>query len=461
MEKEAQSSETLRKRIDFQNRIWGRGNVLNERLQKVFVWWRTGKINKITFLFLLLVCVTNVIFVFPALNRNFDTAFPSSAIRNAAFILSRVGIGTPDQFYSLLVKVSLLVAPASCYLFVRKIALKHDVVALLSTLLFILPNPLVPDGLPLVHALLNGDGAHVFAFSFIPLFLLYVQAFLKTGNVVWGLISCFGTAGIAIFSPFAFFNLLLFFLVMTIGEGFMGALRIKIGRILFIIFTSFGLSFFWYYPNIIAKIIFLDYIRTTVLQLWSVFPIFIPALPLLGALSFLIFDRREKLNPLFIALFLFIIYLVLIWFSESVHTSGVFTPERYRVEFSFVVSFLSSLAVVLIGESLVRNYLLTLKNRWALFISAAFVSSFLAVFLLNALLTIPRIHEKIGRQAIVNQYAGGVGSISRDLSFTDISSVLASIVSVSTLVFLGYLVFRFPSFMMGSQEGQESSLLYE
>jgi len=58
---------------------------------------------------------------------------------------------------------------------------------------------------------------------------------------------------VAVISPFATFNLLIIFGVITVSEGFFRDLREKISRLMFLLISSFLLSFFWYYPNILGE----------------------------------------------------------------------------------------------------------------------------------------------------------------------------------------------------------------
>lgn len=435
-------NQNIKRGIDLQNRLL---QSLGGRFQHAFVWWKGGKLNKNSLFFIFAIFVINLFLVYPLFSRNVTVSFSSSALLIIADLFERLGILHKSQFFSIIVFFSLSFAPISYYLFVRRVALRHELTAFLASLLFILPTPFFKDGMPLISAILNGDGAHALVFSFIPLFLLYVQAFISTGLPAWGVMSSIGTAIIAIISPFAFFNLLIIFMVVTIAEGFLGELRIKLARFLFLISASLALSFFWYHPNVIAKIAVLSHINFALKKFWSIFPLFVPIIPVLGALSFLIFDRRERLKPIFIGFTLFLIYFFLFTISKALNTNGIFIAERYLMELSFATSLFFAVIFAILAELAVRNYIVKISNNIILFL-VVFLASSLIVFLLAAsLVGIRGVQTEIATRPILNASSFGIGAIQRSFDFSNISSVLASLVSLVTLVFLLIILGRFSS----------------
>lgn len=436
-------NRNIKRGIDLQNRLLQ--SELGQRFQSAFVWWRGGNLNKNSLFFIFAIFVINLFLVYPLFSRDVTVSFSSSALLIIADLFDRLGILHKSQFFSIIVFFSLSFAPISYYLFVRKVALRHELTAFLASLLFILPTPFFKDGMPMLGAILNGDGAHALIFAFIPLFLLYMQAFIATGLPAWGVMSSIGTAIIAIISPFAFFNLLIIFMVITVAEGFLGGLRIKLARFLFLVFSSLALSFFWYYPNVTMKIVAMVHVNFAIQKFWSVFPLLIPVIPILGVLSFLIFDKREKLKPIFIGMALFLIYFFLFTVSKILNITGIFIAERYLIGLSFAASFFFAVIFVLLAELAVRNYILTIKNNLILF-AVVFSTSSLIVFLLaESLDSIKRVQTEIATKPILNASSFGIGAIQRSFNFSNIPSVLAVLVSLITFILLLIILGRFSS----------------
>src|SRR3989344_3513200 len=260
-----------KKGIDLTDRVWE--SKLTGRAKLAFSWWRGGRLNKTTLVLMCFVASTNVFFAYPLFRQDVSSAYNSSAFVFISRLLSDLGIIHPSLFFSLVTAIAISFAPVSMYLFVRKIVLRHELTALLATILFILPNFFSPDTFPLVGAVLNGDGAHAFVFAFVPLFLLYVQAFLSTGVFIWGIFAIFGTALIAILSPFVMFNLLIFYTILTISEGFLGNFRVKFARLLLLLVCALALSFFWYYPTVLSQIFIMSHVKSTLVASWLVLPL--------------------------------------------------------------------------------------------------------------------------------------------------------------------------------------------
>ncbi len=445
----------IKRGIDLTNRAW-QGDFAGN-LQKTFAWWRGGKFNRTTALLLTVIFFLNLFLVFPIFQRNVTSSFSSASLVFLAEALSHLGILQKGLFFSILTFIALSFSPISFYLFVRRMALRHELIAFLATIFFILPNPISGGDLPLVSVILNGDGAHAFAFAFIPMLLLYIQAFITTGASVWGVISAFFIAVVTIISPFAFFNLLIIAVVIAVADGFLGSLRIKLTRFLFLIVSSLLLSFFWYSPHVVGRIFVLSHVKHAMSKFSSVAPIFIPIIPVVGALSFLVFDRREKLRPFFVGISLFLIYFSLFSISKSVRTNGVFTADRYIVELSFASSFLFAIVFVLLAEFLVRNFLLRVKHSVVYFVSIVLLSSVAGFLVLSLFVSIKSAQTTIIHRTINNTYNVGIGNIREIYGIHDIGGIVAIVVSLVTFCSLVLTVKKFPSAMLKSKKTARSS----
>lgn len=433
----------IKRGIDLQNRLWE--SSIGKRIQKNVRLWDGGPIDKFTFLGLFAVFFVNVFIVSAIVGKNISDSFSTSSfLMVVANVFQNIGI-TNNVFFVMLTVISLLLAPINIYLFVRKIVHRHELTAFLCAILYVVPNPLSPDGLPLVKALIGGDGAHAIIFSIIPLLLLYFKAFLNKGLFVWGFLSAIMTALVAVVSPFAAFNLLIFFIVITISEGFVGSFRLKITRFICVLLFAFGLSYFWYHPSALTKIVVLDGVRFAVSYLWRMFPILIPTIPTLGAISFLIFDRREKLQPVFIAIGFFVIYFMFYSISSAFNVTGIFMPERYRIELYFSMSLLGALTLGFLLEFVYHNTTDYLKHL----VGSAYLLGFkVGIVIISIMLLafvgfkVTTLRSDIETSRVIKAAAPGAGNIKRE-GF-DAISLVADLVSLLTLVFMLYLLKQYP-----------------
>lgn len=437
-------NQNIKRGIDFSNRV-GEGK-LSETYKKSLAWWRGGKLNKRTFINITFIFVINLLIVSPLFTRNVTSSFSNSvAFALAADIMHFFFKLNNDVFFSIVTGISLSFAPISFYLFVRKIALRHELTALIATLAFILPNPFFGYIPVFGGTVINGDAAHAVVFSYIPLFLLYVESFFSTGIPILALLASIGTAIIAIFSPFAAFNLLLIYPFLAIAEGFLGNLRIKIFRMIFLLIMAFGLSLWWYFPTFFAQGISLSHVTYTINKILSLFPLLIPIIPVFGALFFLVFDRRKRLKPIFIGLSLLIIYVMLYITSKDIMISGIFTPERYRLELTFAGALTFSIITIIIGETLFRIVFLKVFKKIHLILKLTIISIFSGIF---AVLLYTSIHASrlyLSLEPMTKSESIGIGNIVRTFNLTDISTILVDLISLITFLYLFHIVRTYPS----------------
>lgn len=436
--------EKVRRGIDFTNRV-GEGR-LSETYRKSLNWWKGGKLNKRTFVFIGIIYILNFIIVYPLFWRNVTGAYTSSAILMLiADILHKILFIKVNFFFTFITFIALTFSPVTFYLFVRKLALRHELTAFIATLLFILPNPIF-DYTPAIGAsIIYGDGPHVLVFAFLPLFLLYVESFLSTGLPVLALLTAVGTGIISIISPFMMFNLFIIYPVLTVAEGFMGNLRIKLLRMLFLFVSAGGLSLFWYFPNFFSKGIQLSHVVYAINKTVSLFPLLIPIIPVFGALFFLVFDRRSRLKPIFVGVSLLVLYLMMYRTSYDVMMGGIFTPERYHLEISFAGSITMAILLILTGEIITRNIFLKSKK------SKLFIFMLIMAILVSALMVtavILSVHASrifLALEPMHKSQGVGLGNLVRIFRITDIPSLLMDFVSLLTFLALIRFAKVYPS----------------
>ncbi len=393
--------------------------------------------------FLLIISIINLFLVLPVLSLNLSPSYNSAALTMAADFVSSGGFITNEQFFLGLTVFAFLVVPISIYLFVRKNVFKNDLAAFLAALFFILPTPFLKSGMPLIGTLLSGDGGHAFAFAFIPLVLLAMQHYISTGIFSYGVLSAMGAAAIAVISPFAFFNLLIIFTILSIAEGFVGGFRMKLGRAPFVVLSSLALAFFWYYPNLMAQILTIDHVVLTFKKSLAVLPLAIPALPIAGTISFIVFDRREKLRPVFVGIALLLSYWALFSFSKNINLSGIFTSSRYEVELSFAGAFFIAFIVAALNQYFLKKYVLLKTSRLMSALYFLVATCFVAFLGFASYMSIDTVRMTIANQVVSQQYHIGIGSFARVFTPGDSSTLLASSLSLFTLLLLGVMLIKF------------------
>jgi len=436
-------NEKVKRGIDFSNRV-GEGQSASYR--KSLSWWRGGKLNKRTSIFLVLVFTLNFIGILPLFQRNISGAFESSsAFMLVADLLEQFLFIPNNIFFTTITIISLSFAPVAFYLFIRKIALRHDLTALIATLIYIFPNPFFGYSPSLGAAVIYGDGAHAVVFSFLPLFLLYVESFIASGIPILGVLTVIGTAVIAILSPFMMFNLLFIYPVLAIAEGFLGDLRVKLLRMVFIFTAAFALSIFWYFPTFFSHGIQLSHVVYTIDKSFHLFPLLIPIVPLFGALFFLVFDRRRRLKPIFIGASLLLIYIMFFSASRDIMIGGVFTPERYRLELNFATSITLSLIVIITLETLKVEIINFRKRKLFFAFLSVLIFASIITFILMSLFSVYSSYLFMKLEPIRRSSGIGIGNLVRIFRFDDIPSLIMDFISLGTFIFLLYILKTYPS----------------
>ena len=228
----------------------------------------------------------------------------------------------------------------------------------------------------------------------------------------------------------------------------MGGFRIKFVRLFFVLISSFCLSFFWYDPAVISKIIRIESMVFAISYFSKILPIFIPVVPVVGAISFLIFDRREKLQPIFISIFLFLSYLVMYIISSSLNMQGIFVPSRYSIELSFSAALFVALILGFIfdlGYRKIKESVIFKKNNKRIFLLAFISTVTMTLLLLVMIQNVISLRSELILTGIEATYSKGVGSVEREGLLSSVSSIMASGLSILTLVLLIYALKYYPT----------------
>ena len=311
------------------------------------------KINWYTFLFPILVFLANLFLVLPLFGRPLPGASFSTPV------LPMLSGGREEIVRFLILGVYIL-GPVSLYFYVLEITGRR-LTSLLASLIYTLPTT------RLFQAIVLGDEAHIFALSLLPLFLIYFLRFLRKPTVNLAIISGVSIALIALTSPFALFTFLIFVGILTYSEMLLGRGRVKLLYTFLVLIAAAGLSAFWYHPGFVIKIFAGEQGRALLTTFWSLVPPSFFLVPIFGAFSFLIFDRRPNLQPIFLAVSGFFVFLLLVFVGSHISTSFVPAPSRFLPELTLAAAFLLALILVGIVEILKTDLVgkkLKLSPKW-------------------------------------------------------------------------------------------------
>lgn len=296
-------------------------------------WWSNGPLEM---LFLVFLFGLNFYLVVPFFGTSaVQTPFSGPIIpllaEGIAFI-SKIPLFYAVQIVNI---VFFLIFPFSYYFVVKKLT-DRKLAAILAVLVATLPTFLFAQT-RLRAMFLSFDAPHIACLSVIPFAVYGLLTFIREGGVA----NCFKasalTALIALISPFGLMNYLIFASIVVFSELLLGQGRLKILRLVAVLAISGGLCSFWYNP------IFFFWMVTGPMgaEIRSMFFILLPMsffiVPVLAIFGYLLFDRKPKLQPLFLAAFCSIAFAVI---SLARWGLGPSNPSRYLPELSISLSFL-------------------------------------------------------------------------------------------------------------------------
>ena len=428
----------IKRGVDLGNRLWGNQEKKSQRSYSLF---RTPGRNKITYFFVAVIFLLNLALTLPLLTQDLSNYYSSFVLTSLVNSIVNLHILDKAQVFMLLAFIPIAFAPISVYFFVRNNVWGDEFAAFLATLFFVLPNPFLGKELTVVNSILHSDGAHSFVFPLIPFFLLYFQDYLATGMFKFAAITSIGGALIAIISPFGFFNFIIMLLILGVSDGFLRDLRAKLVRLFSVILLSLGLCLFWYYPTLIQNILSLNYIQITMQRTISNIPIFLPLVPILGIILFLVLDRRAKWQSFFIGISFFLVYLVLFFISKATNVPGIFTPYRYALELSFSASFLLSLTIIYLLDLLFKSILHKVKRGLkTILFGVVFLILSSSLLILGVVIAPQRSNFK--QPTILQNKNAGIGTIKRNFNLNNLSFDIASSISIATLLLILLLSFK-------------------
>ncbi len=259
---------------------------------------------------------------------------------------------------STVVLIGYILTPVSFYCYVYFVTRRHlaALVAGLFLILPILPISTQPSE-RLLLALADKDGGHILGLAILPLITIFYHQYIRTGKKLWQIAVLAGSGLLGLISFFAFLVELTFFLLTTLSEILIGSGKIKFRRFMettVLLIIVFGVI---YNVSLITMLVS-DAGKTTVAVILNLLPLSFFIVPVVGTFAFLIFDRRPKLQLLFLSLGGTLVFGLLQGVRVTLVDVSILKQSRYAAELSMSSSFLGGVVAVWIFEMLRSGQLL-------------------------------------------------------------------------------------------------------
>ena len=282
---------------------------------------------------------------------------------------------------------------------------------------------------PFAERIFSGGGEVVFSLGFILpasyFYLLFVNRDGRT-NFISALI-LFALAGLA--SGMGVFFGLCFYILLGISEIFLGGGRIKLGRIILAIVCSCLLISFWYHPGFVFGRFGMWRELGVIRNMIDLIPIFMVSVPILATITFLLFDRRDELQAVFVSLSTLIACLFIYIFGSTFDKP--FIPNTYRLALITVVPFALLFGVVF-------SHLLRFFDLFKEYVRIKLSLSYSAIFvvLVLAILIVLNFPGR-GEISVVDVSEGGWFWLSTGKAdFRFFAGVLISLLTAGGIVFV-------------------------
>lgn len=333
-------------------------------------WWSNQAIDIIS---IIGIFVLNLYLIYPFFGQpSSPTTFSGPVVPIIAKAIELFGV---DMIYAFQIVniIFFLTLPLSLYLFVKYVS-ERRLVAILTVLFISLPFfPFAK--LRVDSAFFGVDSPHVAGISLIPLALYGLLVFLRRGGLKTLVIAAVSSALVVLTSPFAFITYALFAGLTAFSEMLLGRGRLKFVRTLIVFFLAAGLTSFWYNPAFFYWMM-VGPLGEGVRQTFSkLLPVSFFVVPALGAFGFLLFDRKPKLQPLFLASFYTVLFGIIVMAGGGFFP---FHPSRYTPELGIAVSFLLAIVIVKL-----LDYLKVYKKIKLPFMGNMALSNLLILFLVS------------------------------------------------------------------------------
>ncbi len=282
--------------------------------------------------------------------------------------------------------------PVAFYWFVYKVTRRHFA-AVLTGLFTLLPLMPISASAPerLVLALIEGDGAHIIGFTITPLILTLFLDYEREGKHSQLLLFMLLSFIVGLISFFSFFMLSIFLLFISASEILISQGKIKFKRFIITIIILLLLFLAMYNVSLI-QMLFSEQGRIAIAVIINLLPMTFFIVPVIGTFSFLIFDRRPVLQPLFLALTFTITFGLLNFVRVFIINGNFINQNRYAAEVSFALAFLVSIIVTWVFDLLRAGEILKkIPPLYNLRTQVAFgMAGLILIILVGSALFIPR-----------------------------------------------------------------------
>ena len=345
---------------------------------------------------LALVWLLNLYLVWPFFGTEaFITSYSGPVIPAMAKMISWSGL--PVSYAIQVVNIIFfLLFPVTFYVFMRRVSGK-GLVAMMASLLVSLPiSPFA--GIRIKAMFFSVEGPHMASLAVVPLAAYGLLGFLHEGGLKNLVIAGAASALVGLISPFGLLAWCIVAGIMAFSEMLLGQGRLKLMRLVMVLVLTGGLSSFWYNPGFFLWMVTGPMGVEPRMMLSRLVPIMLFSLPPLAAFGYLLFDRRPSLQPLFLATFLMIAFLLIVLVGAGVMPSA---PSRYLPELGLGLAFLLGLLLDMAFE-----WGITKKSgwRWIKMSSKRLVSLGLIVLILGLIGGVV-----IGRDQVLSYESGVLG----------------------------------------------------
>lgn len=387
-------------------------------------WWNSQAFE-LGFLLIILFLNVYSIYFFFGTSTNTGTFFSGPIIPLMAKFLELFNI--PLSYAYQIVNIIFFAGfPFTLYILVKK-ATDRKIIAFMSVLIASLP--FYPFAKVRVLSALNGiDSAHIASLTITCLSLLALFSFLKNGGAK-NLLKCsLSAALIALISPFGFATFIMFAVILTFSEMLLGSGRLKIFRFISMLFFTGTLVAFWYNPSFTFWILMGDLGEEVRRTFSKLIPLSFFAIPAIAVFGYLLFDRKPTLQPVFLASFFTIAFLLISFAGGGIFPSH---PSRYISELGISLSFFISVVLLKAYESL--PFFKTYRPLAKIILITIFISLGLGIIFGQNNLA-PK-EEVLGIWTGVEK-----GTIWMEKErFNGISSIIGYLISTASLFFLTFL----------------------
>lgn len=288
-----------------------------------------------------------------------------------------------------------------------------------------------------------GDAAHVAAMTFMPVGAMFLIEFLRRGGIGRAALASLSFALVALTSPFGMFVYLIFMIVVTFSEVLLSSGRLKLLRLVAVLVLGSLMAQFWYTLGFLRLVLTSADGREMLRTVGNLIPLSFFLAPVLGVFGFLLFEKRARLQPLFIAAGLVIIFWLFSFaggLSEGLYISH---QSRYVSDLSMALAFMVGLLAV--GLFDVLKNLEPLTRRWRRAPIAAFTMGLMAVLVIGVVSNRSQVNDVLrvlgATTGLFPDDIVGIGEIRRQTSAID--KMVGSMVSAATFGGLTWASIRF------------------